>query len=339
MRTFLIILGVLWSFSGNADEININPNEIAQNVIESLKKAKSGVDLDIIEKNQEILTPWLSCQNIPTSILLARGFLRYKQQHLIQANQDISLYLQQNSGDLTALSIQGAIFRSFGDYENARNICRQTERLLSKTNSTLCFAEVLSRQGKSDLAYEQLKNVVINAQQESPQAYQRLHITLAEIDQRFRRFESAQENFIKALSAPFRDQVLWIAYSNFLLETKQFEKLLNEIPTDSNDVRLQVRRSIAAKKLQKTEFVNIDVFAQARAQNNLSLQTAEALFLLEIQEDVQAALNILQTVWETRKEPFEAKLLIKAANLAKQPDIANSVLKWIKEKGWEDRFE
>ncbi|MEY3220638.1 MAG: hypothetical protein RIT27_1995 [Pseudomonadota bacterium] len=339
MRTFLIILGVLWSFSGNADEININPDEIAQNVIESLKKAKSGVDLDIIQNNQQILSPWLSCQSIPNSILLARGLLYYKQQQINQANQDITLYLQRNPNDLTALLIQGAIYRNLGEYDNARNICRQTERLVSKTSKTLCFAEILSRQGKMDLAYEQLRQVVFPAQQESPQAYQRLHIELATIDQRLRRFENAQENFTKALSAPFRDQVLWLAYSDFLLETMQFEKLLYEIPNDSNDVRLQVRRSIAAKKLGKTELVNSDIFIQARAQNNLSLRTDEALFLMEIQDDTQAALNILQTVWETRKEPFEAKLLIKAANLAKQPDIANSVLNWTKNKGWEDHFE
>lgn len=325
MKSFLVLFLAIFSISSNADEIKVNPDEIAQNTIELLKSAKSGVDLQLLQKAQTDLTPWLDCQSVPNSMLLARGLLRYKQQQINQANQDISLYLERNPNDLTALIIQGAIFRQLGEYEKARNICVQTERNVSKVNSAICFVNVLSRQGKVDLAYEQLRNAVMSAQQESPQAYQRLHLELVKLDQLIG--INPQENMTKALSAPHRDNVLWIIYSDFLLEQGSYEQLLNEIPNDSNDIRLQVRRAIAAKKLGKTENINVEIFTQAKAQNNLSLRTDEALYLFEIADNSQAALDLLLEVWKTRKEPFEAKLLLKVATAANKPEIALEILK------------
>jgi tetratricopeptide (TPR) repeat protein len=332
MKSFLILFLVVFSISINADEIKVNPDEIAQNTIELLKSAKTGTNLELLQKAQIELSPWLDCQSVPNSMLLARGLLRYKQQQIIQANQDISLYLERNPNDLTALIIQGAIFRQLGDYEKAQNVCSQTERNLSKVNSAICFANVLSRQGKIDLAYEQLRNAVMSAQQESPQAYQRLHLELVKLDQLIG--TNPQENITKALSAPYRDNMLWIAYSDFLLEQGSYEQLLNEIPNDSNDIRLQVRRAMAAKKLGKTENLNVDIFTQAKAQHNLSLRTDEALFLFEIADNPQMALDLLLEVWKTRKEPFEAKLLLKIAPAANKSEIALEILNWMKMQGW-----
>jgi tetratricopeptide (TPR) repeat protein len=330
MKFIFILFFIVFNISTHAEEPAINPDEIAQNMIELLKSAKSGVDLQILQKAQQDLSPWLDCQSVPNSMLLARGILRYKQQQIIQANQDISLYLERNPHDLTALTVQGAIYRQLGEYEKARNICLQTERNMSKVNSAICFANILYRQGKIDSAYEKLKAAVISAQQESPQAYQRLHLELVKLDQFIG--INPQENIAKALSAPHRDHVLWIAYSDFLLEQGNYEQLLNEIPNDSNDIRIQIRRAIAAKKLGKVENINSDIFTQAKAQHNLSLQTDEALFLLEIKEDAQAALDLLLEIWKTRKEPFEAKLLThilkKDSNLEQK---AFSMLNWIKE--------
>lgn len=324
MKSFLALFLIAFSISINADEMKVNPDEIAQNTIELLKSAKSGVDLQILQKVQTDLTPWLDCQSVPNSMLLARGLLRYKQQQIIQANQDISLYLERNPNNLTALTVQGAIFRQLGEYEKAQNICLQTERSVSKINSATCFANILSRQGKVDLAYEKLRSAVMSAQQESPQAYQRLHLELVKLDQLIG--INPQENMTKALSAPHRDHVLWIAYSDFLLDQGNYEQLLNEIPNDSNDIRIQVRRAIAAKKLGRTEFVNVDIFEQAKAQHNLSLRTDEALFLLEIKEDVQMALELLLEVWKTRKEPFEAKLLLRASKTAQNISMGETIL-------------
>ena len=332
MKSFLILFLVVFSISINADEIKVNPDEIAQQTIELLKSAKTGTNLELLQKAQIELSPWLDCQSVPNSMLLARGLLRYKQQQINQANQDISLYLERNPNDLTALTIQGAIFRQLGDYEKARNICLQTERNVSKINSAICFANVLSRQGKIDLAYEQLRGAVMSAQQESPQAYQRLHLELAKLDQFIG--INPQENITKALSAPYRDNMLWIAYSDFLLEQGNYEQLLNEIPNDSNDIRIQVRRAIAAKQLGRTETLNVDIFAQAKAQHNLSLRTDEALFLIYVKEDVESGVQLLLETWETRKEPFEAKLLMQASTKIKNPDLLKklfSVSNWIEE--------
>lgn len=329
MKFIFVLFFIVFNKLAHA-ELAINPDEIAQNTIELLKSAKTGVDLQILYKAEQDLTPWLDCQSVPNLMLLARGILRYKQQQITQANQDISLYLERNPHDLTALAIQGAIYRQLGEYEKARNICLQIERNTSNVNSAICFANVLYRQGKIDSAYEKLKAAVISAQQESPQAYQRLHLELAKLDQFLG--VDPQENITKALSAPYRDHVLWIAYSDFLLEQGNYEQLLNEVPNDSNDIRLQLRRAIAAKKLGRNEFINSAIFAQARAQHNLSLQTDEVLFLLEIKEDTQAALDLLLEVWKTRKEPLEAKLL--ALILQKNPTLeqqAIPMLKWIKE--------
>jgi len=332
MKSFLILFLVVFSISINADEIKVNPDEIAQQTIELLKSAKTGTNLELLQKAQIELSPWLDCQSVPNSMLLARGLLRYKQQQINQANQDISLYLERNPNDLTALIIQGTIFRQLGDYEKARNICLQTERNVSKINSAICFANVLSRQGKVDLAYEQLRGAVMSAQQESPQAYQRLHLELAKLDQFIG--INPQENITKALSAPYRDNMLWIAYSDFLLEQGNYEQLLNEIPNDSNDIRIQVRRAIAAKQLGRTETLNVDIFAQAKAQHNLSLRTDEALFLIYVKEDVESGVQLLLETWETRKEPFEAKLLMQASTKIKNPDLLKklfSVSNWIEE--------
>ena len=332
MKSFLILFLVVFSISINADEIKVNPDEIAQQTIELLKSAKTGTNLELLQKAQIELNPWLDCQSVPNSMLLARGLLRYKQQQINQANQDISLYLERNPNDLTALIIQGTIFRQLGDYEKARNICLQTERNVSKINSAICFANVLSRQGKVDLAYEQLRGAVMSAQQESPQAYQRLHLELAKLDQFIG--INPQENITKALSAPYRDNMLWIAYSDFLLEQGNYEQLLNEIPNDSNDIRIQVRRAIAAKQLGRTETLNVDIFAQAKAQHNLSLRTNEALFLIYVKEDVESGVQLLLETWETRKEPFEAKLLMQASTKVNNPDLLKklfSVSNWIEE--------
>lgn len=337
MKSFLVLFLVAFSISINADEIKINPDEIAQNTIELLKSAKSGVDLQLLQKAQTDLTPWLDCQSVPNSMLLARGLLRYKQQQINQANQDINLYLERNPNDLTALIIQGAIYRQLGDYEKAHNICLQTERTMSKVSSTMCFAGILWRQGKVDLAYEQLRGAVMSAQQESPQAYQRLHLELVKLDQFIG--NNPQENMTKALSAPYRDNILWIAYSDFLIEIGKYEQLLNEIPNDSNDIRIQIRRAIAAKKLGKIENLNVDIFAQAKAQNNLSLRTDEALYLFEINDNSQAALDLLLEIWKTRKEPFEAKLLLKVATAANKPEMILEIFNWIQQQGWDIKID
>ena len=81
-----------------------------------------------------------------------------------------------------------------------------------------------------------------------------------------------------------------------------------------------------------------DRIAAAAERGDRVHQREEAMFVLDVDNDPPRALAIAKANWQVQKELADARLLVRAAVAADDPDAAWPVLAWVKANGITDAW-
>lgn len=309
-----------------------------------LEQAHLTENAQFFQQVREVLKPWWEQAEVPAKLRLLRAQWHVQQHHLEKALKDLQ---RLQSSDLAPvdyhknLLLQAKIQRMQGHYKQSRALCIDLGRRTSKTLRALCLSSTLSLIGRHEQAYFLLNDMAYDGIATSPRRYQWIRTEMAVLNHRFAQVEKAQENFRLALEQKLPNDYLWRQYGDFLLSQGEAKKLLWELPADSQDAGVQLRRLLAMQALQQdTEDLQQSLmaqFQQAQRQGDQSLLTEEARFQLLVLKDAKAALALAQRAWTIRKAPDLAAIYLHAALAAQQPEAAQDVLAWIDQHQWQDQ--
>lgn len=281
------------------------------------------------------LGQWWDRPDAPVPVLLIRAAIRQHEHDFAGALGDLRNALAADPSSIQAWLSQAAILQTVGRLEEATGSCRRVAYLSGSIAGQVCLADLASLQGDAtalDRIGRQLDH------RRLADAERRWVMTVAaEMAERLGRNAEAERYFREAMAGDTTTYTR-VAYADFLLQqgrAGEVEALL--LPSPPTDAVL-LRRALAMKRTgdPRTAAATADLrgrFDSAAGRAESPHLREMARFALEVEGDVDAAVDLARRNWLQQKEPADALLLARAARAAGRPGDAEPVRAFVREAG------
>ena len=156
----------------------------------------------------------------------------------------------------------------------------------------------------------------------------------ADMATRLGEWQIAETHYHTALAADPSDAFLLAAYADLLLDLKRPQEVIKLLKGQERADGLLLRLCLAQraaddKAWQESRDLLAARFAAAKRRNDRVHLREEARFTLHLMDQPDAALALAQENWAIQKEPADARLVLDAARMAKNPSAAMQVREWL----------
>lgn len=306
-----------------------------------ITRARSTGDPRFLGYAQGVLAPWWHSENAPDDVLLMRATLRQSFHDFDGALRDLDRLLARQPENAQAWLTRATVMRVLGRYPEASAACARLQGLVDAFVPQLCGAAVRGLGGELAAAVQILDALrpALKAQPQSLVAW--YFAERAEMSSRAGDAPWAESLYRESLSAMPGDLDLRATYADLLLDRGRARDVLALIDADTAVDALRLRRALALHVLGDPGFAALDIeiregFDAARRRGEALHRREEARYVLRTTSDAQRALQLAQDNWAVQHEPWDARLLIEAAQAAGRPDAAAPVRAWIASTGYED---
>lgn len=288
---------------------------------------------------EAVLAPWLAATNPPTEAWVLRSAVRQGSHDFDGAMADLDAALAAEPTHVGAWLSRLTIQCVRSDFEGARRSAARLLRSGDELVATAAAAQVASLTGNSAGAARMLETAVDRNPSATPGIRSWCLALLADI--RMRRGEPvpAEAAFRGALSLTPRDPQLLGAYADFLLDHgrgAEVGPLLEGFPqVDALQLRVAeaetdptVRARVVARLRSGVEL--------NRARGDRVHLREEARFHLRLLGDATGALGLALENWKVQREPADARVLLEAAQAARDAEAARRLLDTLRAQGLED---
>jgi tetratricopeptide (TPR) repeat protein len=292
---------------------------------------------------QAALAPWWSRKDPPAEARVLRATLSQSTHRFPEALADLDAVLAQDARNAQAWLTKATVLQVLGDYPQAESSCRRLAGLAPNLVVITCLSAVRSLNGQAEAGYRQLDGALKTAGSEIDPSIRTWSLTLlAEMAARRGDDAAARRHFEKAISLGKPDNYLLAAYSDFLLDAKEAEKVVSLLATRTQVDVLLLRYAIALRALASADAPRYTALLAERLEAVRMRGDAihgreQARFALDLHHDPIAALEYARQNWKVQKEPADARLLLEAAVAANDEAAARPVIDWIRQAGLEDR--
>ena len=290
---------------------------------------------------QAILQPWWNVTHPPPEVLILRATLRQRRHDFDAALEDLKQAIGIQPHNAQAWLTQAVIYQVRGNYDEARRSCLPLFRLTNTLVATTCIASISSLNGKAQQSFDQLQEILQQPTSYGDQELVWAWTVLGETAARLGKPSVAEQIFQKAISLGVRDNYLLCAYSDFLLDQNQPADVQDLLQNETRSDSLLLRLALAEKRLNGPNLKHHVKDLKARfgenrlRQDNRHLRN-EARFALEVLNHFEQALELAQKNWANQREPWDARILLKAALHTQNLSSAQSVLDWMESVHLED---
>jgi hypothetical protein len=288
------------------------------------------------------LAPWWSLAAPPSEVLLLRATLRQSRHEFPAALDDLSRVVAADPRNAQAWLTRAVILEVQGDYTQALSNCLSVARLTGGLVAATCTSAVGSLRGAAERSYADLKSAFARASPtESPSVLLWAATTLAEIAARHGNAAAAEDHFKQAFSIGLRDGYLLSAYADFLLDQHRPREVVSLLRGEERIDPLLLRLALAehALGIATAAAHTADLgkrFEIARRRGDTVHLREEARFTLDLLHRPREALPIAEANWRIQREPWDARLLLRAALAADSPAAAQPVREWLQNLRLED---
>lgn len=303
---------------------------------------------------QAALAPWWDRPEPPPEVLLLRASLHLARMDYAPAERDLQALIAAGVPEAHSARITRALLRlSQGDPMAAAADCDAAASHVGALTAASCLAAVRGLQGASADALDALETALQRSADAPWSVELWARSVAAELALRIGQAARAQQHFEAGLqrmrAADTTDPGLLAAFADFLLQqgdARRVRDLLAPYPRqDSLLLRLtlaelSIARSgdaaAAARATQHTRHLALR-FAEMRQRGDRSHLRDQALFELDVRGDPSAALARMTESWAYQRDPVDARLLLRAARAARQPEATTAVNTWITGTGVRDQ--
>ncbi|MBI3358934.1 MAG: hypothetical protein HY037_05085 [Nitrospirae bacterium] len=295
------------------------------------------------------LTRWWKSPNPPTALLVLRATLSQSRHDFNGALADLTQVLKRDPDDPQAWVTQALILQVQGEYQKSKESCFRLQRLSTTLVTAACLAGAGSLSGQAEKSFDLLKKMV---DQYSPpilggvrggNAEEQLwaRTLLAEIAARRGMPAAAEDQFRQAFLLKIHDPYLLGAYADFLLDQGRAKEVLPLLADEMRADGLLLRLTLAEQTVHADSFSQHrdalrDRFAASRLRGDRVHQREESRFTLWLLHQPQEALKLAEENWKVQREPWDARVLLEAAQAANNHAAAKTVLDWMAKTKIED---
>lgn len=303
---------------------------------------------------ESALRPWWSDPAAAAEVVLMRATILQWRHDFDGATRDLDALIAQGGEGADQARLTRAVVRMVqGEPAAALGDCAALVGHTDLLTAATCIAVANSLRGRAQSAKRTLSDLLARAATE-PGSASRLwtQTEAAEIAARLGEDAAAQGFYEQALAAMqasgHRDPYLLTSYADFLLDVQRPAAVLPLLADLTRIDNLLLRLALAESALAaqgdaqaaRALATHADLlqarFAETRERGDFVHQREEAMFLLHVRGEPQAALKAALENWRKQREPLDARVLLEAALAAKQPGAAAPVLEWMQRTGIED---
>jgi predicted Zn-dependent protease len=207
--------------------------------------------------------------------------------------------------------------------------------------AAVCISGAGSLSGKADASYNLLLKTLNDVDNISPDERLWAFTLLAEIAMRMGNAQVAEKHFKQALALEIRDSYLLGAYADFLLDQNRPFEAVSLLKDETRADGLLLRLSLAEKAIHTSTLSDHIAalkarFESSRIRSDMRHRREEARFTLRLLNQPREALNLAQDNFAVQREPWDARILLESALLARDPQAAQPVLDWLMKTKLED---
>ncbi|HEY2590119.1 MAG TPA: hypothetical protein VGI35_00905, partial [Steroidobacteraceae bacterium] len=291
---------------------------------------------------EAVLRPWLSNTNPPESALVLQATaLQYLHQFKAAlALLDEALVRQPLDGQ--AWLTRAALLELTGQYPDARRACARIARTVDELVALTCLTSVDSRAGRLAASYAALRGVAsIDPRLPAPVRSWMLSV-LADMAERSGDDHAAEADLKDALTAVPDDPYLRATYADLLLRLDRPAEVIALLKGSEAQDPLLLRLAIAGKRsgnsgAERWAALYQERLRAARRDRDYTHRREEAMFLLEVAGDAQAALKAAAENWAAeQREPPDVRIYAAAAARAVAREDLRLLGSWIAATRYED---
>ncbi len=304
---------------------------------------------------ESALRPWLEQAQPPPEALLLRASLRQVRKDFAGAMQDLDTLVAAGGPESAqALLIRSGLHLTRGDPAAALGDCTALGQRVDPLLSGICTAAALGLSGPAAPALGALDRARTSAHSAALPVQIWLLGSAAGIADRLGRSDAALAGYAEAQrllsAAGTRDPGLLAAYADCLLERNRNAEVVSLLASGTRIDSLLLRLALAERRLGEAGDTRMAAQADAHSAN-LALRFGEAhqrgdslhlreeaLYQLGLKHDAAQALQLAQQDWQQQREPIDARVFLRAAVAANNPQAAQPVLEWMRRTRLEDVY-
>lgn len=291
---------------------------------------------------EAILLHWLSRPNPPESTLVLQATAL---QYLHQFKASLALLdqaLARQPLDGQAWLTRASLLELQGQYPEARRACARLARTVDELIALTCLKSVDSRAGQLAASYEALRSVASDERRMPTPVRSWMLSVLADMAERSGDDCAAEADLKEALSVAPDDPYLRAAHADLLLRLGRPAEVIGLLNGREAQDPLLLRLAIAGKRTgnrgaERWAALYQERLRAARRDRDYTHRREEAMFLLEVAGDAQAALTAAADNWAEQREPADVRIYAAAAARAASRADLGVIESWIATTRYEDR--
>jgi len=320
------------------------PRDLQSAVAEAaanVELARASGDPRYLGYAQSALGQWWSAKDAPLPVVLIRAEIHQHNHSFAAAITDLDHALALDPRNAQARLTRAAIHQVQGEYTAAAADCRSLALLVEPLVTIDCLSRVSSHRGDARGSYQKLLALRDHTDDVEPRQRKEIELTLADISTRLGDVEAARRHYEQALVATDADAYTLLTFADFLLEQREYDKVIALFQRYPDYADLLLRAALAARA---TKAANAEELAQRLRQQYAAHQRRGdfvpsrdyARFLLDIEGKAPAALDAALFNWRSQREPADALIVARAALAAGRPAAAEPVAAFVQQHQLED---
>ncbi|NPD69292.1 hypothetical protein HN018_02715 [Lichenicola cladoniae] len=236
-----------------------------------------------------------------------------------------------------------AVHHAQANYPAALHDCGQVAIGMLGLVPDVCTASVMSLVGRAPLA---LHAVGISLAQNALEARRQPAVAVWALSMQAETADrigdpSAERYFEQALAVDNSDPYVLGAWSDWLLDHGRPQDVIHLLADYTRIDPLLLRLAIAEQAAGDARLAGSVAelatrFEASRLRGDTVHRREEARFMLVLQHQAPAALELAKANWTVQREPADARILLETAIAAHRPEAAGPVQAWLRDNGVED---
>jgi tetratricopeptide (TPR) repeat protein len=288
-----------------------------------------------------VLGPWLAKPAPPAAVLVDYATILQYRHQFTEARSQLKRALTIDPGNAQGWLTLATVDMVQGDYPAATRECSQASVSGGFQLGTACVALLRSYLGQAQQSLILLGQLAGDRPGLSPLYQAWIQGLLAEVCERLGDWPQAETHYRKALSFTPEDNFLLVAYADLLLDLDRPAEVLtllrNSSQSDTGFLRLALAKAaLHSPDLPLYTWIMGARFAALFQRGSDYFGREQVRFALYLQHDPQEALDLAARNWSIQKAPADARVFLKPALAAKQPQAAAEALHFLRETKLQD---
>jgi len=290
---------------------------------------------------EAVIAPWTALPAPPAAMLVTQATILQYRHEFAKARTLLTKAVAKEPNHAQAWLSLATLDMVQGEYASAAGHCSNVAKHGGFALGLVCAGHLRLYTGQAEQGMALLAQVESDAPSVPASFKAWVQGLLAEGAERLGQWTKAEAHYRKALSHAPQDNFLLVAYADFLLDRGRPKEVLTLLAdygeSDTAFLRLALAHAaLATPQAPRYKWVMAARFEAYTQRGSEFFGREQARFLTHLAQDPKGALAAAERNWAVQREPWDARVLLEAAQAARQPRSAEPVLAFVAQSKLQD---